>query len=930
MFKLTAFLLFLFAFTTSSLAQQATVKGSVSDTSSNKVLTGGSVLLLRKSDSILVRHTRADREGNFLLKGIPAGSYLLLVSYPAYADFVEDLSLKDSAGLVLPPIGLVLKSKLLETVIINGSRGAIHIKGDTVEFRADSFHTQAGATVEDLLKKLPGIQVDKNGKITAEGETVQKVLVDGEEFFGDDPTLVTQNLRADMVDKVQVYDKKSDQATFTGIDDGVRNKTINLKLKDNKKHGYFGKVTAGLGTDGYYDEQAMINLFRNKQKLAAYGILSNTGKTGLNWQDRDNYGQSVAGQVDYDETTGNYTFTGTDDELNNWDGRYSGQGLPTVKTGGLHYNDKWQDEHQTFNGNYKALQLDVTGLNNTNSEYILPDTIYYNNQTQKFTNHILRHSLDGTYEVKFDSSSSMKILANGGTDHKTTASDFQSEALASDSSLVNQNNRTFTTLSDARIVNSNILWRKKLPKKGRTFSFNLRENYNNTASSGYLYSLTNYFTKGIQTSDSLVDQYKDDHTESLLLDGKATYTEPLSAKSFLIANYGVMISNNQSERNSFDNNGTGKYTALDSLYSSNYRFNVFTQDGGMAYSFINKKMRFNAGTNVGFTGFRQTDLRADTSSTRRFVNWSPVAAFSYSLTSQRRLSIQYHGSTIQPTLQQIQPIRTNENPLSILVGNPALKPQFKNRFNLRFNDYKVLTERGIFVGLDFSFTNNAISSKVDVDSAGRQLSQSVNVDGTNAFSGYLGYDFKWKKPNISTYFFSDIQHNSNVNIVNEERNVTNSDSYQFSMESYKSKEKKYDLNLRTSATYTQSRSSVNSSITTHYWTYEIAPGGDLFLPLKFQLHADADVSLRQKTSVFDNNTDVTLINAWIGKKFFKGDVLLLKAAGNDLLNQNIGFNRIVNSNFISQNTYSTIRRYFMFSIVWTFNKAGSPAPGNGN
>ena len=212
-------------------------------------------------------------------------------------------------------VSLILKAKLLEEVVIKQKISAIKIKGDTTEFTADSFHVQANATVEDLLKKLPGIQVDKNGKITAQGETVQKVLVDGEEFFGDDPTLVTQNLRADMIDKVQVFDKKSDQAAFTGIDDGEKSKTINLKLKDNKKNGYFGKVNLGGGTDGYYENQLMINLFKKKKKLSAYGIMSNTGKTGLNWNERNSYGESFASNADFDDATGNIMFNGSSDEL---------------------------------------------------------------------------------------------------------------------------------------------------------------------------------------------------------------------------------------------------------------------------------------------------------------------------------------------------------------------------------------------------------------------------------------------------------------------------------------------------------------------------------------------------------------------------------------------------------------------------------------
>ena len=293
-----------------------------------------------------------------------------------------------ASGLIGPPLALAaglvfglsvehpmyaesrnLSKFLLQAAVVSGSR-AIRIKGDTVEFHADSFHTQQGATVEELLKKLPGIQVDHNGQITAQGETVKKVLVDGEEFFGDDPTLVTQNVRADMVDKVQVFDKKSDQATFTGIDDGQREKTINLKLKDSKKNGYFGRLTAGGATDGYYDLEMMANYFRKKMKLAAYGIVSNTGKTGLNWQERDNYGQSVLGNADVDENTGLITInsTGDNNDLDSWSGQYEGKGFPAVKTGGLHYNNKWDNDLQSLNSNYKYLDLAVNGTSATNSQ----------------------------------------------------------------------------------------------------------------------------------------------------------------------------------------------------------------------------------------------------------------------------------------------------------------------------------------------------------------------------------------------------------------------------------------------------------------------------------------------------------------------------------------------------------------------------------
>jgi len=924
--KTSILLCMLFMAAGGAFAQHATIKGSVADTSSKENLSNAVISILRAKDSVLYKFTRSNTQGKFSIGNLPAGKFILLVTYPKYADYVEQLELSDTSVVTFSKISLILKAKLLEEVVIKQKISAIKIKGDTTEFTADSFHVQANATVEDLLKKLPGIQVDKNGKITAQGETVQKVLVDGEEFFGDDPTLVTQNLRADMIDKVQVFDKKSDQAAFTGIDDGEKSKTINLKLKDNKKNGYFGKVNLGGGTDGYYDNQLMINLFKKKKKLSAYGILSNTGKTGLNWNERNSYGDNIASNVDYDDATGYFMMNGSNDELDSWSGQYNGQGYPSVKTGGIHYNNKWDDDKQSANFNYKIMQLDIHGSNGTNTQYILPDTLYYNSQRENFNNQILRNRINGNYEVQLDSSSSIKISASGGTDHKVTESHFITEARASDSALVNSGERSISTAGDTRTVNSNLLWKKKMHKKGRTVSVNLSENFESGTSDGYLFADNEFYKGGISFQQQVTDQYKKYETKKLAFDSKITYSEPLSTVSSIIANYGVTVNNSESNRKSFNKSASGKYTDIDSLFSNDYRFNVFTHKAGFAYNLVQKKIRFNAGSNIGITSFRQEDLLKDTTSKRNFVNWFPQASFTYSFSQQKRLSLRYNGNTSQPSIQQIQPIRSNDDPLNVVIGNPSLKPQFTNNIGLNFYQYKVLTETDIYANINYSFVENALGNRSYVDSTGKRTSQTVNLDGNKNISGWLGYGFKWKKPDIRIGLNGNIRMSRYAGIVNDILNVTNSGNYTLQLYMNKSKDKKYELRLEGSATYTNSRSSVQNNIKTNYWTYNIQPSFDIFLPKKFQLHSELDANFRQKTSAFDFNTNVVLWNAWFGKKFLKGDVLLVKASANDLLNQNVGFSRQVNSNFISQNTYSTIQRFFMLSVVWNFTKAGTPAP----
>ena len=924
--KLTALFFALFIFVSGSQGQSSVI-GKVIDTAEKKSLGNSAVLLLQKADSIMVGFDRADQQGLFRLTGVKPGHYLIVISYPKYADYVDELEIKDSLVMDLHAINMTLRSQLLQAVVVNAT-GSIRIKGDTTEYKADSFKVQPGATVEDLLKKLPGITVDKNGQITAQGEKVKKVLVDGEEFFGDDPTLVTQNLRADMVDKVQVYDKKSDQANFTGIDDGVKDKTINLKIKEDKKNGYFGKLDAGVGTDGYYNYQAMINMFKKKKKFAFYGIASNTGKTGLNWQDNNSYGQSFSNNVDYDETQGGFTWTGIgDDDLSGWNGQYDGHGLPSVLTAGIHYNDKWDDDRQSMNINYKILKLDVTGNNQSNMQTILPDTTYFTNGKDIFKNQILRNRLNGMYEVKFDSTSSIKLNVDGGTDHKVTSKQSFSEARSLDSALINKIAGNQSSDEMYNTFNSNLIWRKKLAKKGRTISFNMREAYKDNSGRGYLFS-ENDFYSGSLSPKQVVDQYKTFENKNLMIDARLAYTEPLSRYSTIGVNYGINIDNNSSDRNSYNKDTSGKYSVKDSLYSNDYLFNVFTQRTGLTYNYIKKKLRVNIGTDIGFTNYKQEDVLHDNVSNRSFVNWYPSANIAYNFSQQTRLNLYYRGSTEQPTMVQIQPIANNQDPINIYVGNPTLKPQFANNLNLYFNTYSVMSERGIFTGISANFTEDAISTRNYTDSFGRTLIQAVNVNGNYNVNFWMDYNFKWKKPAINIDINPSFGKNRFENIVNGQNNVTLSNTYGLGLWMNKSKEKKYGIGLSASWNYTHSVSSIQTFIQTDYYTINIRPDIDVFLPLKFQIHTDCDFNIREETVAFNNNTNVAIWNAWIGKKFMKNENLLIKVSANDILNMNIGWQRNVNTNIVSQNTWSTIQRFYMFSVVWNFNKAGTPAPKN--
>jgi hypothetical protein len=899
-------------------SQKATVKGNILDSFNQKHLANAVIALLQAKDSTLSAFARSDVNGSFELSRLKAGHYLMLITAPAYADYVDTLTLTDTSHLNYGNLFLLLKARLLEDVVVRQTVAAIKIKGDTTEYKADSFRVKPNASVEELLKRLPGIQVDKNGKIKAYGETVNRVLVDGEEFFGDDPTLVTQNLRADMIDKVQVYDKKSDQAVFTGVDDGQKSKTINLKLKEDKKKGYFGKLSAGTGTEGFHDIQGMFNFFKKKQKLAGFGIKSTTGTTGLDWRDSETFG--AGSSLSYSEGGMSYVSNSGDDD--SWNGSYNGQGLPQVKTGGLHYSNKWNEDKVAVNGNYKVQDLEVKEAGEGTTQFLLPDSSYYSIYSKSSFNNALRHKLDGSYEITLDSTSSLKISASGTQEHKESTETNYTASLASDSALVNESMRRTSSAGDNRSLSSSLLWRKKLPKKGRTLSVAFNGKYKSRETSGYLDANTSFYSKGLLDSIQHIDQLKLNNSSNLSIDANLTYSEPLSSFSSLVFNYGVVLNNNTAERSSYNKDGD-KYGLFDSTYSSNYAFNVFTHKGGVSYNFAKKKFRINAGGNIGVTSFSQDDLLRNNNRSRNFINWFPSASFNYALAGNRNISVQYSGNTRQPDINSIQPLRTNDNPLFVTIGNPDLKPSFANSIRFSYQSYKMLTGRNLHVDASISTTQNAISNRSEIDKTGKTTTQAVNLNGNRSGSLSIEYGFKWKKTDL--YIIPGVRTDisRNMNYVNGLLNETNNGNYGISLMLFKYKEAKYDIGLQSTATYTNSKSSVQQSLKTNYWTYYIRPEIGVFFPLGMELHNTLDVNLRQKLSPADQNNNVVLWNAWIGKKFLKNESLLLKLSANDLLNQNTGFNRSVGGSSIAESTYLTIRRYGLISLVWNFNKMGT-------
>lgn len=922
--------LFLFFLFTSIWSQQSSVKGIIVDTVENKNLRNTVISLMNAHDSVLVKFTRADQSGQFSIIGLDSGHYVIMITHPLFGDYFDKLELSAGADKELGKIFMIPKSKLLAEVILK-SGAPIRIKGDTTVYTADSFKVRPGANVEELLRRLPGITVDKDGQITAMGERVKKVLVDGEEFFGSDPGIATKNLRADIVKEVEVFDKKSDQAEFTGIDDGVKDKTINLKLKDDKKKGYFGKMEAGGGMDKNeyrYNNSIMANSFKAKRKLAAYGIMSNTGQTNLDWRDAQNYGGGMEGmESGMTEDGGMYISISSSDDDNYYGGR---NGIPENYNAGLHYNNKFNDGKQSLNAGYKFSKVDAPGITSTFSKTFLPDTSWSTNTiTDNFSSRI-KHSLNLIVDATLDSMNSLKWTTNANENNLRTNSNYEAVSLNDILDSINNIYRINKNKTNNTAITSTLLWRHKFKKLSRTLSVNTDFTWSRSKGDGRLYSLNRFFSKGAYAFSDTLDQKNITNAEAQGFTSKIAYTEPWMKDVYLEFSYAFSYNNNINDRTIRVDDGSGKYEEVVDSLSNYYLFKRFIHTPGASIRVNKKKYNFSIGGAVGFSQFAQEDLSRERDIKYNFVNFFPRASFVYKFKPSQNFRFNYNGSTNAPSLQQLQPIRDNTDRLNNYIGNPALKQSFRHNFNIGYNSYNVLKERNLWTNLSVNYTQNAFTQLSSIDSTGARTYQTVNANGIYSLNFYSNYGFKIPDTKWRLSFGPNVNMRRNVDFVKEKdqievlKNVTNTNNYGMEIYIGQYVENKYNFNIGPRFSWNTSNASVSTNANAEYWQIEGWASGNVTFLKTFEAGTDLNFQARQKDPRFPQQNSFTTWNAYVIKRLLKNE-LELKFGVYDILNQNRGYQRNFNSYSFTESYYNTLKRFWLLTVTWNFSKNGKPA-----
>lgn len=904
------FIVLLFCGYIAQAQNTGSISGKVINAKDKKPVDFATIAIKSLKDSSVVASGQTNPDGSFSFKAIAPGKYRIYSAFLGLQTATKDVEVAKAAvnagEIAMSDDGLDLK-----TVNVTASIPIV-VKKDTIEFDAKSIKVRENAVVEDLLQKVPGIEVAKDGSIKAQGETVTKVKVDGKEFFGNDPLLATKNLPADMVDKIQVIDELSEQAQFTGIDDGTRNKILNITTKNGMKHGYFGNSTVGYGSNDRYDASLNVNKFDDDRQISFIGQFNNVNK--------QNFGQGggVGNGFGGGGGGGRGGFGGGGGGSSN-----GGGGITTTNAAGLNFADTYKDGTQ-FQASYFFNKSTADIIQDSHIQNLFggvtTDVTQNLNNTTDRTNHRFNFMVD----TKIDPSLSIKIQPNLAYT-ETDGNNFNSYTrILSDGTTIGEQRNTTTAATPT--ISNNILIRKSFKRRGRTLSLNVNTSINDNDGTNQNYRLDHITENGVKR-DSLTNQLNNTSSNAINNTTRVVYTEPLNKTLSVEFNYQNGYSNSDSHRDVFNYNPlTLQFDLVDNTFSNIYNNRTLTNAAGFSFTTTEKKYNWNIGVAAQQTNRVNTNLTTGLRRTQNFINITPSAQFRYNFSNRKRLFINYRGSTTQPSIDQIQPIPDNTNSQTRYVGNPELKPSFNNQLRINFNNFNIESGRFFFAGLNLTQTFNSIGNTVVPISGGLQQVSYINVDGVYAGNA----NATWSLPlmaerKLTLNISGNGSYSRNVNFIAPNastelvKNVTN--SYTIS-NGYKlvTNVDKFDLTGGITGSYTNSTFSAQQSANTQYYTINPSFNVSYVLPANIRLAMDIDY-FRNFGGGDLYNQEYTILNPYISRQFFKNRATF-KFSVNDALNQNTGISRTTSGTSITDLNYNVLKRYYMFSFTYSLTRIG--------
>ncbi|GAB4015993.1 TonB-dependent receptor [Spirosoma migulaei] len=944
----------------SAFAQSpGTIKGTVVDSVTRKPLMEASVSLLLARDSSLVTFGITDGDGKFEFPKLAVGQYRVLVTYVGYRGRSRSVSVTQNDPTVdAGTIDIVAQSQTLMEVSVQGERAPIAVKGDTLEFNAGSFKTRPNAQVEDLLKKLPGVEVDRDGNVKAQGQAITKVLVDGKPFFGNDPKMATRNLPADIIDKVQLFDQASEQSTFSGVDDGDREKTINITTKKDKRKGSFGQQTIGVGPkpgdDARYSGRVSYNQFNNGRQISMLGMANNINQQGFTASDLglgNNFGG--AGQGQGGGGGSNVVRGGAGGGSGNGAGQVGSNAITQSWAAGINYRDGWGKKIDVVSS-YNASNTNTLTSQQSHRENVIPsgtsgtvatraDAGFVRDQANGSDNTNTNHRFNLRLDYRLDSMTTIRVIPslswlNSNYNNNSQSQTFTNEGVLANSSLTNYNS-TGTGFTG----NNSLLLFRKFKKQGRSFSVNWTIGANNQDNEGFNNSVNTFngsstsLTSGVITKDTVtgittqkINQRNNQETHSMTNTVNVSYTEPLSLRQTLEFHYNLSDNHNTSNRAVNDFNGTtNQYDLVNSSLSNNFVNDYVTNRGGLTWQTKRLKYTYAFGVDAQQASLNSQNLSRETTLNRTYSNLLPNALFTYNFGKSRRLRLNYRTRLNAPSVNQLQPVANNTNPLNIQLGNLDLQPEYSHTVSLNYNRFDAATFRNMFVFLNASRTDNKIVNSTTFTQSGAQTTIPVNTNGYYTVNGSLvfGRPLKLGAQKTNLNLSTNLTFNQGTSFINNQSNQAKNWLIGQGATISSNFTEKLDLNLSGNINWQSAKYSLQPQQNTTFLNQSVTLDVYYQLPLKFTFSTNVYYNHYGGSSASFNQS-YTLWNATLARQLFKQNQGEIRFQAFDLLNQNQSIVRNVTDTYTEEVRSRVLNRYFMISFVYNLRKfsAGVTAP----
>ncbi len=907
-------MLLMILFSPMAFAQQSgvNVTGSVVEQGSDTPIEQATVRLLNVKDSAMVRGVVSARNGSFTLKNVKKGSYLLHITFIGYDPLYQPLQITGKKNPV--NVGKLELSdgaiELGEAVVI-GKAPEVTVRNDTVEYNADSYKVTEGSVLEDLLKKMPGVEVDSEGKITVNGKEVKKVMVDGKEFFSDDPKVASKNLPAKMIDKLQVLDKKSDMAQMTGFDDGEEETVINLTVKPGMKQGWFGNAYGGYGSKDRYEGNAMVNRFVNNDQITFMGGTNNTNNMGFS---------DLASTM----------FSGMGGGGGRRGGFGAGSGITSSGNAGLNFSKEFKPDKLTLGGNTRYSHSDNDARSKSDRQNILPgDSSSYDNSEAMSRTKSDNFGVDFRLEWKPDTMTQLIFRPSFSLSHSMNDNFSDATTLDNERDTVNTNKSSNYSESNGYNLNASIDFSRKLNNKGRVFSATLSGGNSDSYSDGMNRSDIVYFNQTDALKNSIIDQRSRYDNKGFNYRAYVSWVEPIGHNNFIQATYSISQRKQEALKNVYNQDADGIYNVLDSAYNQSYRNNFISQRASLSFKSQRAKFNYTIGLNLDPSYSSSENFVGDTTLskiTRKVVNLSPMAQFNYMFDKRTNLRIMYNGRTSQPSMTQLQPVADISDPTNITIGNPDLNPRYTNNVFIRFQQFTPEKQRAFMIIANGSYIINDIVSYTSYNQeTGVKTTTYKNVNGN--YSGnvrmMLNTPLKNKKFSINSMTMASFA-NSN-GYINEEKN-TNRNLILSERGGIDFRSSYLDLGVNGNIRYNATSNSLQKENNQNTFNYGAGGYTTIYLPLNFKIESDVNWSTNSGYGDGFKQNEV-LWNASASKSFLKNNQGTLRFKIYDILQQRSNISRSVTASYIQDSEYNTLGSYFMVHFIYRFSifKGGASA-----